>query len=235
MRFYKKGEIPNVGNMYFVYGGKGTGKTSLAKQLPGNKLLFSYDGSTNAISDTDDIQVVAFGQTDSAHAQQQTTYWLEKLLYTTNEKGERSLNGNFDAIILDNVTALQNWVINNLENASKDGRQNWNTVQMWFRDLAMWLRDTKLPVLATAHELTTDMKDAIGAPLFKPDMNDKTFNAFAAPFDVVGHIAIKNGERIIDLDPEKGNQGANRLDDRKEVKASELIISENEEEKNEDN
>ena len=234
MQFYKAGQIPNVGDMYFVYGGKATGKTSLAKQLPGNKLLLSYDGSTNAIADTDDIQVIAFGQSDATQAQQQTNYWLERMLYTTNDEGQRVPTGKFDAIILDNVTALQNWVINNIENASKDGRQNWNTVQMWFRDLAMYLRDTKLPVLATAHELRTELTDAIGTPLFKPDMNDKTFNAFAAPFDVVGHIAIKNGERIIDLDPEKGNQGANRLDDRKEVKASELIISENEEEKNEE-
>lgn len=235
MQFYKKGQIPNIGNMYFIYGGKGTGKTSLSKQLPGNKLLLSFDGSTNAISDTDDIQVISFGQSDAKDAQKLTTYWLDRLLYVTEEDGKRHLSDEFDAVILDNVTALQNWVINNIENASKDGRQNWNTVQMWFRDLAMWLRDTKLPVLATAHELTTDLKDAIGAPLFKPDMNDKTFNAFAAPFDVVGHISIKNNERIIDLDPEKGNQGANRLDDRKEVKASELIIIENEEEKNEDN
>ncbi|TGE75225.1 AAA family ATPase [Weissella confusa] len=234
MQFYEAGKIPNVGNMYFVYGGKGTGKTSLAKQLPGNKLLFSYDGSTNAIADTKDIRVIRFGQSDAAQAQQQTNYWLERMLYTTNDEGQRVPIGKFGAIILDNVTALQNWVINNIENASKDGRQNWNTVQMWFRDLAMYLRDTKLPVLATAHELRTELTDAIGTPLFKPDMNDKTFNAFAAPFDVVGHIAIKNGERIIDLDPEKGNQGANRLDDRKEVKASELIISENEEEKNEE-
>lgn len=235
MKFYEAGQIPNVGNMYFVYGGKATGKTSLAKQLPGNKLLFSYDGSTNAIADTKDIRVIRFGQYDAPVAQQQTNYWLERMLYTKNDEGQRVPTGKFDAIIIDNVTALQNWVINNIENASKDGRQNWNTVQMWFRDLAMYLRDTELPVLATAHELTTDLKDAIGAPLFKPDMNDKTFNAFAAPFDVVGHISIKNNERIIDLDPEKGNQGANRLDDRKEVKSSELIISENEEEKNEDN
>jgi hypothetical protein len=54
-------------------------------------------------------------------------------------------------------------------------------------------------------------------------MNDKTFNAFAAPFDVVGYISIKNGERIIDLDPEAGNQGANRLDERKTTTTSELI------------
>ena len=231
MKFYKEGEIPNVGNMYFVYGGKSTGKTYMATQLKGKKLMFNFDGSTNAIASTKDIRVIAFEHSDAPNIQRDLMYWLDNQLYKVNENGERVLTGDFDAIILDNVTALQNWVINNLENASKDGRQNWNSVQMWFRDLAMWLRDTKLPVLATAHELTTDMKDAIGAPLFKPDMNDKTFNAFAAPFDVVGHISIKNGERIVDLDPEKGNQGANRLDDRKEALASELI---NNEENNEE-
>lgn len=133
------------------------------------------------------------------------------------------LSKEFDALIIDNVTALQNWVISNIENASKDGRQNWNLVQQWFRDLGMWLRETDLPVLATAHELKTDLTNQLGQPLYKPDMNDKTFNAFAAPFDVVGYISIKNGERIIDLDPEKGNQGANRLDDRKETTVNELI------------
>lgn len=60
MKFYQAGEIPSVGNMYFVYGGKSTGKTFLATKLKGNKLLFSFDGSTNAIADTNDIRVVAF-------------------------------------------------------------------------------------------------------------------------------------------------------------------------------
>lgn len=232
MKFYKEGEIPNVGNMYFVYGGKSTGKTYMATQFKGKKLMFNFDGSTNAIASTKDIRVIAFEHSDAPNIQRELMYWLDNQLYQVNENGKRVLTDEFSAIILDNVTALQNWVISNVENASKDGRQNWNLVQMWFRDLAMWLRGTNLPVLATAHELNTGLVNPIGSPLFKPDMNDKTFNAFAAPFDVVGHISIKNGERIVDLDPEKGNQGANRLDDRKEALASELI---NNTENNEEN
>jgi len=223
LKFYQAGEIPNVGNMYFVYGGKGTGKTRLSKQLKGRKLLLSFDGSTNSIADTDDIRVIAYGKSDAKTAQRSVEQWLEKMIYTKDESGKRVLSDDFDAVILDNVTALQNWVIDNVENASKDGRQNWNLVQKWFRDLGMWLRETNLPVLATAHELKTDLTNQLGQPLFKPDMNDKTFNAFAAPFDVVGFISIKNGEAIIDLDPEAGNQGANRLDERKTTTTSELI------------
>lgn len=232
MNFYKEGEIPNVGNMYFVYGGKSTGKTYMSTQFSGKKLMLSFDGSTNAVANTKDIRVIAFEHSDATNIQRDVMYWLDNQLYKLDESGKRVNSGEFDAVVLDNVTALQNWVIANVENASKDGRQNWNLVQMWFRDLAMWLRGTNLPVLATAHELNTGLVNPIGSPLFKPDMNDKTFNAFAAPFDVVGHISIKNGERIVDLDPEKGNQGANRLDDRKEALASELI---NNTENNEEN
>lgn len=39
MKFYKAGEIPEVPNMYFVYGDGGTGKTSLFKQFKGKKLI----------------------------------------------------------------------------------------------------------------------------------------------------------------------------------------------------
>ena len=152
MKFYKEGEIPNVGNMYFVYGGKSTGKTYMATQFKGKKLMFNFDGSTNAIASTKDIRVIAFEHSDAPNIQRELMYWLDNQLYQVNENGKRVLTDEFSAIILDNVTALQNWVINNVENASKDGRQNWNLVQMWFRDLAMWLRGTNLPVLATAHE-----------------------------------------------------------------------------------
>ena len=58
---------------------------------------------------------------------------------------------------------------------------------------------------------------------FSADMNEKTFNAFTSMFDVVGRIYIKDGERLIDLDPEQGNHAKNRIDDRKLVKADELI------------
>ena len=52
-------------------------------------------------------------------------------------------------------------------------------------------------------------------------------------FDVVGRIYIDGGKRLIDLDPENGNHAKNRLDERKLVEASELIINNNIEEKEE--
>ncbi|SUP61379.1 phage nucleotide-binding protein [Weissella viridescens] len=70
-KYFKEGHIPDVGNMYLIYGGKGTGKTSLSKEFPGLKLMFNFDGSTNAISGTDDIRVIAYNQGDAKQIQHQ--------------------------------------------------------------------------------------------------------------------------------------------------------------------
>lgn len=214
MKAYRAGEIPKVGNMYFVYGDGGTGKTSLVKQFPGKKLLLIFDGSTNALVGTNDIDVMAFEDTDAPQMQQLVTNMLERSF------------ASHDVIILDNVTALQNWALENIDGASKDGRQNYQKLQVWFRNLGMWLRGTDKTVLATAHQVDNGSSGLTGEGRFQADMNEKTFNAFTAPFDLVGRIYKEGDERWIDLDPQNGNHAKNRIDDRKLIKASELIAEE---------
>lgn len=214
MKAYRAGEIPKVGNMYFVYGDGGTGKTSLVKQFPGKKLLLIFDGSTNALVGTNDIDVMAFADTDAPQMQQLVTNMLERSF------------ASHDVIILDNVTALQNWALENIDGASKDGRQNYQKLQVWFRNLGMWLRGTDKTVLATAHQVDNGSSGLTGEGRFQADMNEKTFNAFTAPFDLVGRIYKEGDERWIDLDPQNGNHTKNRIDDRKLIKASELIAEE---------
>lgn len=218
MKIYKSGEIPQVGDMYFIFGDGGTGKTSLAKQFTGRKLLLSFDGSTNAIADTKDIDVIAFDDQDAPRIQQLVTDALTKFI------------GNHDVVIIDNVTALQNWVLENIDGASKDGRQNYQKLQIWFRNLGMQLRNTNKSVLATAHQNDNGTSGLIGAGRYSPDMNEKTFNAFTAPFDVVGRIYKEKGERWIDLDTEQGNHAKNRIDNRLLIKATELTAQEKKEE-----
>lgn len=229
-KYFAKGTIPAGGNMYFLYGGKGTKKTRVIKQFPGNKLVLSFDGSYSALADTDDIKLIAYGEADAPHIQAQVRADLTRFLYdfdreaqkfNLDDNGRRKVAPDVDIIVLDNVSALQNWVIDNIENASKDGRQNWNLVQKWFRDLGAELRDLGIPVLATAHQV-----DGANPNTFKPDMNDKTRNAFAGWFDILGRIYKDGGEFMVDVDPEKGNEGANRLDTRTNFKLEELLQNE---------
>lgn len=221
MKFYKAGEIPKVGNMYFIYGDGGTGKTSLTKLFDGRKLLLSFDGSTNALTDTDDIDVISFEYSDAPNMQKLVMSYLSKQI----AKGE------YQVVVLDNTTALQNWVLENIDGASKDGRQNYLKLQTWFRKLGDFLRESNLNVLATAHQIDNGSTGLDGKGRFEADMNGRTFNAFTGPFDVVGRIYKENGERFIDLDTENGNHAKNRLDDRTLIKANELLNTEKKEDK----
>lgn len=223
MKFYPNGSVPEQANMYFVYGDGGTGKTSLTKQFEGNKMLFSFDLSTNVIRGAKDISVVQLESQDAPNIQALVTKWVYNAL----------IKQEYEVIILDNVTALQNLVLENIDGASKDGRQNYQKLQLWFRQLGTRLRESNKTVYATAHQIDNGIAGLDGKGRFSPDMNEKTFNAFTSMFDVVGRIYIDGGKRLIDLDPENGNHAKNRLDERKLVEASELIINNNIEEKEE--
>lgn len=218
---FKPGQIQKSGDMYFIYGDGGTGKTSLSKLFKGKKLLLTFDGSWNALVGTTDTAVMAFGKSDEATLQQEVTQWLGKYLYSDD----------FDVIILDNVTALQNFVLENIDGASKDGRQNYQKLQAWFRSLANSLRESNKTVLATAHQIDNGSNGLDGKGRFEADMNQKTFNAFTAPFDVVGRIYKQDGQRYIDMDTENGNHAKNRIDDRTIIKAEELLNNPEETEK----
>lgn len=213
MKFYPNGTVPKQANMYFIYGDGGTGKTSLTKQFEGNKLLFSFDLSTNVIRGEKDTSVVQLEMGDAPNIQMLVQKWLSKALRTSD----------YDIIILDNITALQNLVLENIDGASKDGRQNYQKLQLWFRQLGVQLKESNKTIYATAHQVDNGANGLDGKGRFGADMNEKTFNAFTSMFDVVGRIYIDQGERLIDLDPENGNHAKNRLDNRKLIEAKELI------------
>ena len=210
MQFFKHGELPPQSHMYFVYGDGGTGKTSLFKLMPGEKkLLISFDLSTDVLKGTAGLDVAIVQQEDMPQIQSIVEKWLSGAI------------GAYDTISLDNMTSLQNMVLENIDGASKDGRQNYQKLQLWFRQMGTMLRQSNVNVYATAHQVDKGPEFMQGR--FAADMNEKTFNAFTSMFDVVGRIYIKDSERLIDLDPEKGNHAKNRLDDRKLIKANELF------------
>ncbi|WP_427814418.1 AAA family ATPase [Enterococcus sp. 22-H-5-01] len=219
MKFYPKGTLPEQANMFFIYGDGGTGKTSLTKQFSGEKWLITFDKSTNPIRKDIDTSVLVIEEQDFPIIQQLVIKAVTKAIN----------NPEFDVIILDNVTGLQNLVLENIDGASKDGRQNYQKLQLWFRQLGYKLRESGKTIYVTAHQNDNGTNGLDGKGRFSADMNEKTFNAFTSMFDVVGRIYIDGGKRLIDLDPENGNHAKNRLDDRKLIEANDLVNNKQEE------
>ena len=220
MKFYKAGQIPLQPHMYFVYGDGGTGKTSLFRQFKGKKLLFSFDKSTNLLRNQKDIDSMVVEEDDFPNIQQLIVGFLQRAIKS----------GDYDAIALDNVTSLQNLVLENIDNASKDNRQNYQKLQLWFRQLGTMLRESNVEVYATAHQVDNGTSGLTSKGRYAADMNEKTFNAFTSMFDFVGRIYKQDGQRWINCDPEAGNHGKNRIDDRTQFKADELLTPKQEKE-----
>lgn len=219
MKFYPNGTIPEQANMYFIYGDGGTGKTFLTKQFNGNKWMITFDKSTNPIRTDKDTSVAVIEEQDAPIIQSLVEKAIRKVISNTE----------YDVIILDNITALQNLVLENIDGASRDGRQNYQKLQLWFRQLGMLLKESNKTIYATAHQVDNGASGLDGKGRFSPDMNEKTFNAFTSMFDLVGRIYIEGGKRLIDLDPENGNHAKNRIDDRKLIEANELTKTNQEE------
>lgn len=210
MKLFKNGGLPPQCHMWFIYGDGGTGKTTLFKAVPGEKkLLISFDLSTDVLKGAKGIDVGIIEQGDMPNIQQMVERCLN---WAVNE---------YDTICLDNMSALQNMALENIDGASKDGRQNYQKLQLWFRQMGTMLRQANVNVYATAHQVDKGPEFINGR--YEVDMNIKTFNAFTSMFDVVGRLYLKDSERVIELDPEQGNHAKNRLDDRKLIKANELF------------
>ena len=218
MKLYKAGQVPPQPHMYFVYGDGGTGKTTLFKQFQGPKILFSFDLSTNVLRGDKDTDIVLLERKDAPNIQQLVMSQVSGALAT----------GSYKAIALDNMSALQNLVLENIDNAAKDNRQNYQKLQLWFRQLGAMLRESGVDVYATAHQVDNGTAGLTGQGRYAADMNEKTFNAFTSMFDFVGRIYKEDGQRWINCDPEAGNHGKNRIDDRTQFHAEELIESKEE-------
>lgn len=220
MKLYKAGQVPPQPHMYFIYGDGGTGKTTLFKQFKGRKILFSFDLSTNVLRNDKNTDVMLLERKDAPNIQNIVMSQVSGALNT----------GSYKAIALDNMSALQNLVLENIDNAAKDNRQNWQKLQLWFRQLGTMLRESNVDVYATAHQVDNGTSGLTSKGRYAADMNEKTFNAFTSMFDFVGRIYKQDGQRWINCDPEAGNHGKNRIDDRTQFKADELLTPKQEKE-----
>ncbi|STD73251.1 phage nucleotide-binding protein [Enterococcus gallinarum] len=175
--------------------------------------MITFDKSTNPIRADKDTSITVIEEQDAPIIQRLVEKAIRKVISSTE----------YEVIILDNVTALQNLVLENIDGASRDGRQNYQKLQLWFRQLGMLLKESNKTIYETAHQVDNGASGLDGKGRFSPDMNEKTFNAFTYMFDLVGRIYIEGGKHLIDLDPENGNHAKNCIDDRKLIEENELI------------
>ena len=124
LKFYPDGKVPEQPHLYFIYGAGGTGKTSLLNQFEGKKLLISFDLSTNVVLGRKDTDVGMLEESDKEVIQEKVDEILE---YAVANKDK------YKILCLDNMSALQNLVLENIDGKSRDGRQNYQKLQLWFR------------------------------------------------------------------------------------------------------
>ena len=87
----------------------------------------SFDMSTNVVRGRKDTDIGILEQADGPMIQE----LVQKMVARAVDSKK------YDVIFLDNMSSLQNLVLENIDGRSKDGRQNYQKLQLWFRQLAV--------------------------------------------------------------------------------------------------
>lgn len=223
MNITKATEINSKQSTYLIYANPGVGKTSALKHLPGKTLVIDIDKSSGVLKGAEDIDIAAI---DTHNIWNE---WME----TVTELIKTGA-GEYDNIVIDNVSELFRATLANLGREGKNHRvpeqSHYQRVDFTILDSLRALKKLNARIVFTAWE-TSDLWEAENGQSFNrayPDMRNKILNNFMGLCDVVARLVIKkdddgNETRGFILQPSASIYAKNRLDDRKGCLVDELV------------
>ena len=196
------------------------GKTTAIKYLKGKTLELAFDDSAKVLAgmNIDGKVLVMDGE--------QTTNEIVEML-----KVAKAEQGNYDNLVLDNISALEkNWFIEQgrkSKNGISNEIQNYNTWTNYFIRMINAFYKLDYNILITAWEFQVPITTESGQTFeqYSPQIRDSVRNTFMGLTDVVGRMIIKpsTGERGVILEGNDGLFAKNRLDNRKGCKIEDLF------------
>jgi len=224
MNITKATDLTTDNATYLIYANPGVGKTSALKHLPGKTLVIDIDKSSGVLKGAENIDIAAI---DTHNIWKE---WME----TVSELIKTGA-GEYDNIVIDNVSELFRATLANLGREGKNHRvpeqSHYQRVDFTILDSLRALKKLNARIVFTAWE-TSDLWEAENGQSFNrayPDMRNKILNNFMGLCDVVARLVIKkdddgNETRGFILQPSAGVYAKNRLDDRKGCVVDELVV-----------
>lgn len=211
MKIIKATDIERTKNWrVLLYGKPGLGKTSVIKSLTGKTLVLDMDNSSKVLGGTDNIDVVEF---DRNHPTEFMKIFLTEI---------DSLLGEYDNLVIDNLTSFQSdWFVEagkSSKNGISNELQHYNQWTNYFLRVLTAIYSKPVNIYVTAWEDTRELTLDTGQLItqYVPQIRSNVLNQLLGLTDVVGRIMVnaKSGNRGVILEGSEGTYAKNRLDGR---------------------
>ena len=190
----------NSANIYVVLGQVGSGKTHLALNHEGRKLVISFDGSYSTLEGHEDEMTVVEPEISDYENPDKLVSEIDDLA-----KG-------CDLVVFDNISAVEATLVNAITDgklgSNTDGRAAYGTVQKIFSKFANWAIHLNADTLFTLWSLVTEEGKEI------PAMNMKAFNCVAGYAKLVSRTEVGFDGYTVVVNPDGRGVIKNRLADK---------------------